>query len=467
MKSIELSPFSKNGNKSDADKKGAGSLDERNAQSKLEEDLSDLGEWRFNTINAGIYHKPLGTDKWIVFDDRMSRTIRRYFKKSLGKGISSERLKDTVGSDFSDPFDPIKQYFADLPSWKEKENGNKISEYADTLHSNSPLWPRYFKKWLVGVVANVHDQYKCRNHQCLTLIGEQGDGKSTFLNGLFPEDLMPNCYTGKINFNNDFDLNAKLSQNMLVHIEEVLPRLLKDHGPEMKEVLTRDFCNYCRKYENQQSIHPRMASFMASLNEDEFLTDASGDRRFLVFRVVKIAMDKLKDFDVDMLWAQAYTEWKNGYRYWFKEGTEIDEIHKNNEQFRYIMSEQDWLVRHFEFHTGADAKQIATHHYTATDFNDFLREKYKDYKVNKKTVGKALKSMGLRPKQSTTGERYYYVTPLTVIDEEERMNSDVDPEIKAAWDEKMKKIQLVNRQNETEERYAANKAMSNNQNFDK
>jgi predicted P-loop ATPase len=447
------------------EKKDAGSLDERNAQSRLEDDLSDLGDWRFNTINAGIYHKATGKEDWIIFDDRMSRTIRRYFKKSLGKGISSERLKDTVGSDFSDPYDPMKQYFADLPKWNESSHGNKISEYANTLNATSPLWNKFFKKWLVGVVANVHDQYKCKNHHCLTLVGEQGDGKSTFLNGLFPKKIIGNCYTGKIKVDGDFDLNAKLSQNMLIHIEEVLPKLLKESNAEMKEIMTKDFCNYCRKYENQQSMHPRMASFMASLNDYEFLVDASGDRRYLVFMVVKIAMDKLQEFDVDMLWAQAYTEWKNGFQYWFKDGAEVAEIMKNNEQFRYIMSEQDWLTRHFEFHSGPDAKKIATHHYTATDFNDFLREKYKDFKVNKKTVGIALKTMGLKAKQGTTGGRYYYVTPLTVIDEDERMNSDCDPEIKQLWDLKMRKQKQAEAKELEKESQDYKKGITPNSNF--
>lgn len=402
-------------------------------QQKLEQHLHALGEWRFNTINGGIYHKPFKEKDWQICDDRMEKSIRRYLKLTKGLEISHQRFKDTVGSDFSIPFDPIVNYLEELDEWSD-DLPDYIEEYSSIVKTSNDLnWKLFFKKWLIGVVANVYSPFKCKNHHCITLIGNQGDGKSTFLNGMFPKSLMPYCFTGTINFKSDFDVNAKLSQNLLLHIEEILPELMQSNEDQLKEILTRDFCNYCRKFENQQSIHPRLASFMASLNKDEFLTDASGDRRFLVFRVLNIELDKISEFDVDGLWAQAVYEYKNGYEYWF-EGEMIDRIHKNNEQFRYVSEEQDRLSKHFDFHSGADAKQIATHHYTATALLDYLREHYKDHKMTKKSIGVALKSMGLRPKQSTTGERLFYVTPKFLKDGfEDNRNDHCDDETYNKW----------------------------------
>lgn len=436
---------------------------------RLEMHLLSLGKWKFNEINGSTYHQAIGERSWVAYDKRLNRTIRRNLKKEYGWPVSNDYLDDIVLSDFSEPFNPVRAYFEDLPEY-QGSFGDPISQLAGCLTTHiGAKFETYLKKWLVASVANVFTDHRCTNHQCLTLLGDQGDGKSTFLEALNPKAIAEYCYSGGIKFDNDVDVNIKLSQNFIVHIEETLGDLMVRYENQIKEFITRNKCLYVRKYANEQKLWPRMANVCASLNSGEFLTDVTGDRRYLVFRVLNVNLEKLKDIDIEHLWAQAYYLFTQGYQYWFNDD-ENAEIQKNNEQFRVVSEEQEMLTKMFNLHLNEDAALAATHRYTATDLANILKKESPNYKISKLSVGKALRRMGCNNNQeSSTGIRYYYLTPVSMVDDDNknpRASQDVQEKYETARREaKLKEMQARAKQENKDQ--MSNKKIKPNDDFNK
>jgi len=110
--------------------------------------------------------------------------------------------------------------------------------------------------------------------------------------------------------------------------------------------VTRQRINFRRSYGRFSEDYLRRASFIGSVNETTFLTDMTGNRRWLVFRAFEI--DHMHELDLDKIWAQAYSLYLSGYRSWFNL-EDIAKINERNEQFRDQSYEEELIIRFFKF----------------------------------------------------------------------------------------------------------------------
>ena len=381
-------------------------------QKWLEDYLREQGEWKFNILNGCSYIKEFGSSTWLAFDKRLNNSIRRELRVNFGRNYSQKFLDETINSDFAEPFNPIQQYFEDLEPWNP-DGKSYIKEYAKLLKKSqfkADVFLKYFTKWLVGAVANVLKDGS-QNELCLTIVGKQGEGKSTFLDGLYPKNLFQYCFTGKINFEKNFDINTQLAQNFIIHIEETLGDLMIKSKNDVKELITRPRCLYIPKYANEQKPYARIASICASLNDKDFLTDDTGDRRFFVVDAKEIDHHAIRQFDIDKLWAEAYYLYKTKYAY-FCTDAERRAIIANNKAFKYRSEEMEWLLSNFDFHLDQeDARTVAKNRFTASDLAAIMRENRKNHKTSPNRISKALRQLGLEYKQDKlTGSRFYYIS---------------------------------------------------------
>ena len=91
-------------------------------------------------------------------------------------------------------------------------------------------------------------------------------------------------------------------------------------------------------YEKHIEELPHLASFVASVNGNDFLTDPTGSRRFLPFEVLAIDIDSAKSILIDAVYSEAKTLLNDGFRYWFND-EEIVELHRNSEVFQVYTAE--------------------------------------------------------------------------------------------------------------------------------
>ena len=148
------------------------------------------------------------------------------------------------------------------------------------------LWRLCFKKWFVAMVASwLKDEVV--NHQVLVLIGRQGIFKTTWLERLIPPHLRSYCCKLANATQLSKDDRLRIAEFGLINMDELdamTPRELN----AMKSVITSTDVNERAAYGYTKERRVRIASFCASSNKREFLTDMTGNRRWLPFEVESI-----------------------------------------------------------------------------------------------------------------------------------------------------------------------------------
>lgn len=360
----------------------------KNAQ--IEEFLSARYEFRYNTMLHRAEYRPRGTDDYTAIDRYRINTLKRALDKEAGVQTSPENLYSIIESDFSPRINPVQAYFHSLPIMEEAKKG-AITALADCVSvANPEKWKEYLTKWLVAVVANAMDDKQCRNHTCLVLTGEQGKFKTTFLDLLCPPALSDYRYTGKI-YPQEKDVLSLIGQNLIINIDDQLKALNKRDENELKNLITCPQVKYRMPYEKHIEERPHLASFVASVNGNDFLTDPTGSRRFLPFEVLAIEIDRAKSIPMDAVYSEAKTRLNEGFRYWFND-EEIIELHRNSEAFQVYTTEMELLLRYFTFPTEAETA-TKRFYMTNSEIVGYL-SCYTRQPLSTKRMGEALRKAG-------------------------------------------------------------------------
>ena len=361
--------------------------------SEIEAYLSTHYEFRYNTVLGRTEYRSKNDAHFSKVGRYEINTLRREINNDIGIITSSENLYSIIESSFSPRINPIQEYFKGLPlvdvSSSSPFSLKAIPELAScVVVRNSDKWLPYLTKWLVAVVANAMDDRECCNHTCLVLTGEQGKFKTTFLNLLCPLALHGYSYTGKI-YPQEKDTLTYIGQNLIVNIDDQLKALNKRDENELKNLITCPMVKYRMPYDKYVEEHPHLASFVASVNGNDFLTDPTGSRRFLPFEVLSIDINKAKAISMDTVYTEAKALLKSGFRYWFDDD-EIAELYKASEDFQVQTAEMELLLRCFEKPTEDNPNCT---YMTTTEIITYLGY-YTHHSLSLKHMGEALKRSG-------------------------------------------------------------------------
>ena len=374
---------------------GYSTLRPRKASSKnseIEAYLSSYYEFRYNTVLGRTEYRRMNSSDFTKVGRYEINTLRREIDNDIGIITSSDNLYSIIESSFSPRVNPIQEYFKGLPlvdvSSSSPFSLKAIPDLAScVVVRNSDKWLPYLTKWLVAVVANAMDDRECRNHTCLVLTGEQGKFKTTFLDLLCPPALHGYSYTGKI-YPQEKDTLTYIGQNLIVNIDDQLKALNKRDENELKNLITCPMVKYRMPYDKYVEEHPHLASFVASVNGNDFLTDPTGSRRFLPFEVLSIDIERAKAISVDNVYVEAKALLKSGFRYWFDDD-EIAELYRESEDFQVQTAEMELLLRCFEKPTEDESYSLMT----TTEILTYLGI-YTHQPLIAKRMGEALKKAG-------------------------------------------------------------------------
>jgi hypothetical protein len=141
------------------------------------------------------------------------------------------------------------------------------------------------------------------------------------------------------------DDQIALTENCLVDIEEIDMFRDRDNA-ELKSLATRIQLKVRRPYDKFPVAKHRLASLCATGNQEQFLTDETGDRRWLCFRISSIDKPWEWDLDYDQLYAQLRDEYYDGFQYWFDKSEE-QRIQRQNAPFRIVSDEEQLIAMRF------------------------------------------------------------------------------------------------------------------------
>lgn len=169
-------------------------------------------------------------------------------------------------------FHPVREALEALPPWDGiRRNTEWLSDFLGVARTEYvALVGKFF---LLGMIRRVMEP-GCKFDYCLVLEGEQGRGKSTVARILSWHWF---CDT-------DLDLNNKdslmaLPGHWVYEIAE-LGSLMKAEERKQKSFLSRQEDEYRPPYGKRLIRAPRQCVFIGTTNEEEYLKDATGGRRF-------------------------------------------------------------------------------------------------------------------------------------------------------------------------------------------
>lgn len=224
-------------------------------------------------------------------------------------GISSaNKIDDTLAIEFEmNCYNPVKTYLSKL-TW---DGVKRIDEcLINHFGADDNIYSReIIRKCLVGAVARIFVP-GIKFDLVLTLVGSQGTGKSTFIKKLGKQWYSDTftTVTGKESF-------EQLQGSWIIEIAE-LSALKKAEVEAAKHFITKCEDVFRPAYGRTIEVFKRMCVFIATTNNDNFLKDPTGNRRFVPCDVhkekVKIPVFGIKEDYIDQLWAEAVHLFKNG-----------------------------------------------------------------------------------------------------------------------------------------------------------
>ena len=259
--------------------------------------------------------------------------------------ITSRDVMTALQSDLIPDVHPLREYILSLPPFTP-DQPDWIDFVAKQVHvRESALWRTCFKKWFVAMVASwMRDDIV--NHQVLVLNGKQRIYKTTWLEHLIPPHLR--AYACKLA--NSADLNKderlRIAEFGLISLDEIDSMNSRELN-QLKSIITATDVNERAAYAYTKERRVRLASFCASGNRRDFLTDITGNRRWLPFEVESIQSPFTTILPYERMYAQAWALAQDPFfSYWF-DLDEIEVLEQHNQHFRDESNEEQLLDVYF------------------------------------------------------------------------------------------------------------------------
>jgi hypothetical protein len=317
--------------------------------------LPEIRQWladrivvKYNLVTDQMQYRKKTEESWKLVDKIAMNTFRGQIAQETGKRVLFSDVQSVLESDFAQQVHPIREYIQQLPDWDRVDRIAEIASYVHAAPTSSIpteeaaqaslLWALH--KWLVGMVATWMNDKEC-NQEVLTFIGPQGIYKTTFFRHILPPQLNEYFLENTHNSFGQKDDRIALTENCLVDIEEIEAMEGRDME-ELKGLVTSQYIKERRPYAIFRERKHRLASFCATGNRQQILTDASGTRRWLCHLIKSIDNPREWNLDYEQLYAQLYYEYQQGFQYYLS-NVEENQLDIQNRPFKQVSLEEELI----------------------------------------------------------------------------------------------------------------------------
>ena len=391
---------------------------------------------RFNEITSRVEYKipadNTDTHRFMPVNDRIVNSL--WSQMSTITRVNIQDMYRVIESDYVPVFNPFKAYLNNLCKSvgvqdKKQSVGEKdyIRELAQTVRvkggeQEQKLWHLYLKKWLVGMVASWISE-DVVNNVILVLIGEQGAYKTTWFNYLLPPPLKQYFYT-KTNANRmSKDDILTLAQYALVCCEE-LDTMRPAELNQLKAAVTMPSIDERAAYAHYHEHRKHIASFCGTGNNTQFLSDPTGNRRWLPFEVESILSPREHPFHYEGIYAQALSLYTSGFQYWFTK-EEIQELNRHNKQFETPHLEHELVDLYFRRPIDSELGEFISVARALQMISNGISQK-----LSAVNVGRAFSDLGFKRVRTNSSRGFIVVcrTPEEIKAYQHRLLMDAEPD---------------------------------------
>lgn len=209
------------------------------------------------------------------------------------------------------------------------------------------------------------------------------------------------------------DDRLQMTCNWLICLEEI-DSLSRKEQNQLKAMITLETVQDRPAYARHFEVRRRICSFCATGNNEHFLNDPTGSRRWLPFVVESIDDPNRFDYRHEALFYQAYNlSMDINFRHYLTR-QETNNLNERNRNFEDTDKELELIQHYFAVPKPGEQGVYLTTTEILLKINSGLRESLSTNKV-----GMALKKLGFTSKHSRTGTKYH-VIELTYNDMEAR-----------------------------------------------
>ena len=365
--------------------------------------LESRYDFRYNTVMKFVEYMPKEKG-WYGYQPVEPRVQKRMtLEVQLADiRVSIKDVRNFLESDYIKNYNPIEEYlFQCYDKWDGKDH---IRALARTVPTANPHWADWFYTWFLGMV----DQWRGYSHRqygnsvAPLLISKQGYNKSTFCRRLLPPELQWG-YSDNLILSEKRQVYQAMAQFMVINLDEfnqISPQVQQGF---LKNLIQLPTLKYKPPYGSHVMEFPRLASFIATSNITDILTDPSGNRRFIGVELTG-PIDVSVRPNYQQLFAQALTALHNGEKSYF-DAEQVKLIMKNNCQFEVA----EPIDQYFQLYFDLVENEKEGEYLTAAEIFDYLKKQIgSSLKVNSLMgFGRKLANMSeLKHKRFADGMKY-------------------------------------------------------------
>lgn len=328
--------------------------------------LTDVVLWLERVYSLKTTEERVAKTLVVVADEHAYHPVRDYLDGLTWDG--EKRVGDLVGF-----------YFGALPY------GDAIGAYGEDA-PDVRLLAAVGRCFLVSCVARIYAP-GCKVDTTPILVGAQGALKSSALRALADpwfNDTLIDLHTK--------DLYESLQGVWIYELAE-LDAFRRSEWSKVKAVLSSPVDRWRSPYARTVAARPRQVVFAGTTNQDHFLGDGTGSRRFLPVRVGTVRLDRIRG-DRDQLWAEAVHLYRQGAAWWL----DNDRARDLAEASREFAEHHPWTDRVASYLVGKGPP-------TTADLLEFAVKKLPGQwtRADENEVGNVMRQLGYRVRRQRDG----------------------------------------------------------------
>lgn len=275
---------------------------------------------------------------WRNFDDSAATEWLQSQDIQIGREITQQAVEKVAGER---PYHPLRDWLSSL-QWDETP---RVDDWL-TFHlgaARSPYVQAVGAAWMISAVARIF-QPGCKADHIMILEGKQGIRKSTALKTLAGAEW----FTDEMADFGSKDAAMQMRGVWIIELAE-LDHLSRSEASRIKAFMSRSTDRFRPPYGARLVEAPRECVFAGTVNDDEYLKDSTGNRRFWPIRVgASIDIEGLAS-EREQLWAEAVHRYRQGEPWWLTDsGTEKQANREQRERVEIDPWEPlilDWMAR--------------------------------------------------------------------------------------------------------------------------
>ena len=310
-------------------------------------------DFRYNSVMKCTEYRPKEKDYWGYqpVDARVQKRMTLEVQLANIR-VSIKDVRNYLESDLLSTYNPVENFLFNCEGkWDGKDH---IRALARTVPTDNPYWEDWFYTWFLAMV----DQWRTYSHRkygnsvAPLLISKQGYNKSTFCRSLVPPELQWG-YNDNLVLSEKRQVLQAMCQSLVINLDEfnqISPQVQQGF---LKNIIQLPSVKIKPPYGSHVQEFPRMASFIATSNMEDILSDPSGNRRFLGVELTgPINVSQRPNYE--QLYAQALSALRAGEKTYF-DAEQTRQIMANNRKFEVLSPVDQYFDLYFDLTD--DAKQ--------------------------------------------------------------------------------------------------------------